>query len=112
MTVKMTGKEFKAFCSDPAVWGPGDDASCDETLITVNGMRLQDWDPSKISDTDKITVESGYMECQPAGVPDEFAKAARWWLKRQTTTTLVIECHKDKLEAVTTAIKAAGGKIL
>lgn len=112
MSVKMTGREFKSFCSDPAVWGQNDDATCGDTLITVNGIGVEDWAPGEVSDTDKITVESGYMECQPSGVPDEFAKAARWWLKRQATATLVIECHKDKLEAVTAAIKASGGKIL
>lgn len=111
MSVKMTGKEFKAFYDDPAVWGDNK-ATAPDSVISIDGVEVDDWDMTTIADEAIVKVLSGYMEDAPAGVPESFAGAARWWLKRQATATLVIECHKDKLEAVKAAIKAAGGKVL
>lgn len=117
MAVKMTGKEFKSFMDDSDVWGPRDAIEptyCDDTAVTVNGTDLgMDWDLDEIEDTDIVKITAGYMcDRHSTKVPESFDGAARWWLKRQTTTTLTVECHKDKREAVEAAIKVAGGKIL
>jgi len=41
-----------------------------------------------------------------------FTSLFRKWRKAQTVSTLVVEVHKDKVETLTSFIKAAGGKII
>lgn len=115
MAVKMTGKQFKAFYDDPAVWGPRDAKDptyCDATVISVDGEEMEDWDCDKIDDAASVVVMCGDMLEQGRGIPNTFDGAARWWLKRQSTVSFVVECHKDAREAVEAAVKAAGGKVL
>lgn len=107
---RMTGKEFREFYDDPIVWGGGM-ATAPDSAISINGIEVDDWDCTDIKDTDVINVISGLLEDRPAGVPESLAGAARWWLKRQRTATLIVECSKDKIDAVAAAIKAAGGKV-
>lgn len=114
---KMTGREFKAFMADPDVWGPQDSnvpTYCDDTAVTVNGTDLgTDWIVEEIADDDAVKITAGYMcDRHSPKVPESFAGAARWWLKRQKVTSFVVECDKDRLDAVTAAIVAAGGKVL
>lgn len=112
---KMTGKEFKAFYVDPDVWGPRAVAKptyCDDTVISVNGIEMEDWEMEAISDDDLVIVLDGHLcDRSSTRIPESFTGAARWWLKRQRTATLIVECDKDKIEAVAAAIKAAGGKV-
>ena len=111
MTVKTTGAEFKRFYSDPSVWVDG--AWHDDELVEVAG---KNWDFSSdigtIPDGAVVVIVSGifYKDandeegCALAGV-------FRQWQKRQSTTVLIVDAPNDKLDAITSAIRAAGGSV-
>lgn len=110
MTVKLTGAQWNAFVRNP--WP--EDWWVDDEEITVNGVPTKD--PADIKDTDVIQVTGGYV----SGVANEegeeavlhsFERLIRKWLKEQTTASLSVTCQKDRVQEVTAAIKAAGGRV-
>ena len=115
MTVKTTGIEIKRFYSDKDFW-PDDngDTYHDSEEIFVDGTSL-DIEKSIFDIPDGAVVRiRGGIVFGPKWNSNEptFEAYFKQWKKRQTTTTLVIECDVTAADAVVAAIKAAGGKVV
>lgn len=109
--IKTTGAEFWRFYNDDKFWPDG--AWHDDTLVKVNGEVIDDYEPKNIPDNAQVLIDGGVIFMDEHG--DEnvaFESHFRKWRKAQDTESIVIECPKDKIDAVKAAIKAAGGKIL
>jgi len=110
--IKTNGIEWKAFMNDETHWG---ECCVEEEVITVNGKEVDPYafDAETLADTDKITVDGGYVTDQAKGATGEWALPVFFgkWREAQTTVYLAVEVHKDRANAVRDAIKSAGGKI-
>lgn len=114
MTVKCTGADFKRFYNDPAFWFKSDSDDehtwWDDGCVEVNGVEKDD--PGECLDTDTVTIHGGVVFGKVFGAKEPSLEAYfKRWKKLQDTTSLVIECPKDKLDAIRAAVKAAGGKV-
>lgn len=108
MSVSTNGAVFRRFYHDDVFWP--EDAYHDDHEVLVNGVKQDDLD--KIADLDKVIIHSGVVfvsRDDEDGVA--FDAYFRRWLKAQTTRTIIVEVPLLKLEAVTLAIKNAGGKV-
>ena len=113
MTVKTTGAEFKRFYFDDAYWPDG--AWHEDEEIEVDGSPiLEDAALEDVPDSAVMKIAGGTV----IGLPDwgddgpSFEAYFKKWRKAQNTTSLVVECAKDKEDAVRAAIWAAGGRIV
>jgi hypothetical protein len=107
--VKTTGAEFWAFYNDKTFWPAG--SWHDDTLIIVNGKDVEDYTPENIPDDAQLLIEGGIVYLDDQGRDDTaFESFFKKWRKTQNTVFLSVECPKDKVDAVKSAIKAAGGK--
>ena len=115
MPVKTTGAEFKRFYQDDRYWPDALSTYHDDTLFHVNGEPLADG--KAIDDaqgTDSISIEYGFVMNSPfhkAGAMPTLESYFRRWKKEQTTVSFVVECDRSSLEAVKSAVLAAGGKL-
>lgn len=107
--VKTTGAEWNKFYNDPQIWGK--EQWHDEVIITVDGVEVEDYEA--LPDTAKVTIKGGYVVLS-GDFPTEHSPSMetyfRNWKKAQTSIFIVVECPRENYEAVTTAIKSAGGK--
>lgn len=110
MTVKTTGAEFKRYYNDDQAWP--DDAWHDGIEVRVDGVDLGDESVEGIGDGAKVEIVSGDVFLPENDDSICILKHFRKWLKNQNTAALMVECPKDKLEAVKAAIQSAGGKAL
>ena len=113
MTVKTTGIEIKRFYSDKDFW-PDDngDTYHDSEEIFVDGTSLAiEKSIFDIPDSAVVSIRGGVV-FGPMWDSHEptFEAYFKRWKKRQTTTTIVIECDVTAKAAVIAAIKASGGK--
>lgn len=107
--IKTNGAEFKRFYNDDSTWPDG--AWFEDEQLLVNG-NFWELDTDAIPDEATVKLSGGVV----LGLPD-FSEPSvesyfRQWKKRQTLTTILVECDLSKLEEVKTAIKTAGGKVL
>lgn len=114
MAVKTTGAEFKAFYEDKDFW-PEDNANYvwhEEAIILVDGVEDPEGiDTAALADSAEVRIEGGVVCCSKwDGNEPSLESYFRKWKKSRDTVLLVVECGKDKLEAVKAAVKAAGGK--
>lgn len=115
MTIKATGAEFKRFYNDDKVWpADGGDIWHEDEVLTVNGIVQESGiDCDQIPDDAQVTIAEGIVfGPQWDGNEPSFETYFKRWRKSQNTASLVVECDIAVLEAVKTAIKAAGGKVI
>lgn len=108
--IKTSGAEFKRFYSDDTVWPEGAWHE-DETLL-VDG---DEWDEDygQIPDNAKVTLSGGTISFDLTEAPDVSMETHfRNWRKRQTTTTILVECDMAKIDEIKAAVKAAGGRVI
>ena len=111
MMVKVTGSEWKRFYGDKETWPEGSWHEDEE--ITVDGeVPDDDFDLSEIPDSSMLRVSGGtvHLTDQAREGPSLEAHFKKW-RKQQNTTVLVVGVPTECLEAVRSAIAAAGGKI-
>lgn len=116
MSAKTTGAEYKAYIesTDHAWWPPN--AYMDDELLTIDGVSFgdeSDFDPMKLADNAIVVIESGsyyrnYDDDNPIALETHFKR----WKKAQTTTRMVIEIDKTKIDSFKNIIKANGGKVI
>lgn len=123
MTVKCTGAEFLRFYNDKAWWfseadgtaEAGDQTWWEDAEVTVSGEGVSEHEfdfDANIKPNDVVTVSGGVVFGKVVGSKEPTVEAyLRRWLKAQSTKTVVIDCPKDKLDAILAAVKAAGGKV-
>ena len=106
--IKTLGAEYKRFYNDPAAW-PDDSWHEDETLL-VNG---DEW-PLCVIDIPEdavINLSGGVVLGLPNGAETSMESHFKRWRKRQTTTTILVECDLTKVDEIKAAVKSAGGKV-
>jgi hypothetical protein len=104
--MKVKGYELQQFMDE--AW-PGDDWFWDHDLF-------EEPDPNSIYDTDEIgpVLYGGAMperDDPTDGHGHDLAVLLRRWRKARTTSSLLVECPKDRVDAVVAAIKEMGLKV-
>lgn len=107
--IKTLGAELKRFYHDDKAW-PQDAWHEDETLI-VNGDECEAG-IDDIPDNATVNLIGGVVYGLPNGSTVSMETHFRNWRKRQTTTTILVECDLAKLDEVKAAVKAAGGRVI
>lgn len=113
--VKLTGAEAKRFYKDRTVWGADDGSTwVEEEAVEVDGVEVaaDSFDPDSITDTAVVKITGGYLVNPPDGVNDDYVTTLRAWLRKQSARQILVEAPADKLEEITKAIKALGGKVV
>lgn len=124
MPVKCTGAEFLRFYNDKAWWFSVEDKTAanhdegtywEDASVFVNGEQIPEFEfdfDKDLKSTDIVSVSGGVVFGKVVGVKEPSVEAyLRRWLKAQTTTAIVVDCPKEKLDAILVAIKAAGGSV-
>lgn len=115
MTIKTTAAEFVRFYTDPEFWPEGH--WHDDEEITIGGKEASlgslDWhDLKQLPPDTKIGISNGGVMDKDSNEIDTFEGYFRKWRKKQTTVSILVECDREKVDVVTAAIKAAGGRIV
>jgi len=127
----VTGADFKAFYTDPAVWGEGKETFYieDDTYL-VNGKefdyeqmyKLYGDDFKNLPDNAKIAA-NGYVAWQgtgsrPEGVPEDLSRLLSKWIKAHNVRTLVATFDIDlqntpaaELQMLLTTLQGMGAKV-
>lgn len=124
MAVKCTGAEFLRFYNDKAWWfsregktAQSDDENTvwEDACVLVNGEQIAEYEfdfDKDLKPTDTVSVSGGVVFGKVVGAKEPSVEAyLKRWLKAQSTTSILIDCPKEKLDAILAAIKAAGGKV-
>ena len=106
--IKTSGAEYKRFYDDEAAWPDG--AWHEEELLLVNGDEWTD-EVAEIPDNAIVNLSGGAVFGLPNGAEPSMELHFKHWRKRQTTTTILVECDLAKLDAIKLAVKAAGGRV-
>lgn len=118
VSMRMSGKEYKAFMSDPKYW-PGDHQPnytwMEYTDIHVNGVEIDPsvFDEMSVKDADVVMIRAGevVVDNEP-GMGKSLTAYARKWLKEQTTAFIVVECHVDAVDEIKRVVAEHGGKVV
>lgn len=124
MAVKCTGAEFLQFYNDKAWWFSEEDGNLkpgeehtywEDATILVNGKSTDEYEfdyEAGIKPTDTISVVGGCVMGKVVGKPDPSVESYfKRWRNAQQNTMVVIDCPKDKLDAILEAVKVAGGSV-
>lgn len=112
-TVSLIGAEFKRFYTDASIWGDDDGSTyVEDETITVDSVEVDPstFDFANVADVAIVKIEGGYLANPPQGVPEDYVKAIKHWLRKQSMRQVVLEVPADKLEALINAAKALGAK--
>lgn len=110
MTIKTTGAEFKRFYNDDgAAWPEG--AWHEDEEVQVGG---ESWDGAfeDIPDEAIVSLCGGVVYGVSNGADPSFETHFKRWRKAQNKVTLVVECANAVRDAVISAVKAAGGRVV
>lgn len=107
--IKTLGAEYKRFYDDETAWPDG--AWHEEETLLVNGDEWSDG-VTEIPDNAIVNLSGGVVLGLPHGTQPSLETHFSRWRKRQTTTTILVECDLAKLDAIKLAVKAAGGRVL
>lgn len=81
----------------------------------MNGEQIPEFEfdfDKDLKPTDIVSVSGGVVFGKVVGAKEPSVETyLKRWLKTQTTTTIVVDCPKEKLDAILVAIKAAGGTL-
>lgn len=108
--VKIIGGEWNRFYADESAWPEG--AWYDDAEITIDGQLVDDFDLSEVSDTSMLTVSGGIVFLDGSVEDLSLETHFKRWRKRQTTTVILVEIPKCDVDAIKSAIKNAGGKVI
>ena len=108
--VLMTGHDFLEWMNG-SDWADGD--YVEDKNIEVDGVDYwDDFNEAPIKPESSVKIKEGDAHLAGEKYPVCLVALARKWVKRQSTSTIVIECHKEKLDALIEQIKRSGGKVV
>ena len=113
--IKTDGATFKRYLADesPEAWPKDTYYDEDDILVDGENANEQDLDLAKIADT--AVVKINYGTVLMGGDSDRMIPMSthfKRWLKKQTTTTLLVEVAIINADSMRATIKAAGGKVV
>lgn len=106
--MKALGAEIMGFWSEWEGWGQFYVDDMDPELPEDSNGDLA-LEPLEKYDLDRFGYLAPHNGAESQGMTVE--AAFRRWKKSATTATIIVQCQKDKAEALVAAIVAAGGKI-
>lgn len=109
--LKTNGATFKRFYNDDSVW-PEDSWHEDEEILVDGDLLADGFSVKDIPNTALVVLSGGVVHGFSDGDGTSLELHFKRWLKRQTTTRIMVECDLSKLDEIKLAIKAAGGKVL
>ena len=106
--IKTNGAEFKRFYNDETAWPDG--AWHEDEMLLVNG---DEWAQgiTEIPDDAIVNLSGGAVFGLPSNAEPSMELHFKNWRRRQTTTTILVECDLTKVDDVKAAVKAAGGRV-
>ena len=107
--IKTNGAEFKRFYNDETAWPDG--AWHEDELLLVNGDECEAGIDT-IPDNAIVNLSGGAVFGLPSGAEPSMELHFKNWRRRQTATTILVECDLTKVDDVKAAVKAAGGKLM
>lgn len=111
----MSGAEFKKFWEDKTAW-PGNDGQTyvDDEEIEISGtLYLTGVDVDVVKDDDIVKITGGFISSDDPKIDGTMLEAHyKAWKKKQKTTSMIVECPVDKLEAIKDELKKLGAKIV
>lgn len=107
--IKTIGAMIKRFYNDDSAW-PEDSWHEDEDLL-VDGEPIGDRSFDDIPDDAAVILSGGVVFGLPNGTETSMELHFKRWLKRQTTTVVLVECDHSAVDQVKAAVKAAGGRV-
>jgi len=112
MTVKTTGAEFLAYYTDDKFWPADGDCWTEDVLLEVNGVEKgEDFSVTEeLQAADLVVILNGYVVSRE-GESKRLETHFKAWQKLQTVEYFSVSAPKDKVEAIKSAILAAGGSI-
>lgn len=117
MSITVSGALIKQFYADPVFWP--ETRYQDDTLIFINGVNVDEsgLDPVTAPDDAVVRLEYGYVidnDVEGFGSKDLLAYFESWRQAQAPTAPvrLVVECPAAALDAVKTALAAAGATVL
>jgi hypothetical protein len=112
MPIKATGAEWKRFYADPAAWPEG--AWHEDEEVKVDGVLADDnVDLAEVLDTALLSISGGVVYLHEADDEGPTLETHfKRWRKAQSTVFMVVECPTARAEAVATAIRNAGARVL
>ena len=108
MTVKTTGAEWNRFYADKTAWPEGTWHEAEQ--IKVDGEEAGG-DLTSIHGSAVVTVSGGVVYFDEVHEGPSLEAHFKRWLKKQTTTVLIVEVPNEAAEAVQSAIANAGGRV-
>jgi hypothetical protein len=109
MSVKVSGAEWKRYYDDKVAWP--EEAYHDDTVILVDGkLPGDDFDLGEVADTAVLEVQNGFV-IFPDGRDEDLQDHFERWRIGQSEVFCVFRAPKNALEAIRTAIVAAGGTV-
>lgn len=114
MTVKTTGAQWNEFYNDPLTFpGHAGVSWHEDEYITVNGVEVDgDMDLSNVEAAAVVTIKGGVVYINDKVQPLSLETYFKEWLKSQHYLFMVVKVHRDFVDAVQSAVAAAGGKIM
>lgn len=111
VTVKTTGAEFLAYYNDSTAWPDGQYHEAE--TISINGMEIAESADMEamIKPDDRVTLSGGSILDSPREWRSMEAHF-KDWRRRQNTETFLVTADLSAVEAVKSAVKASGGKII
>lgn len=106
--INTIGAEFKRFYDDETAWPDG--AWHEDELLLVNG---DEWAQgiTEIPNDAIVNLSGGAVFGLPSNAEPSMELHFKNWRRRQTTTTILVECDLTNVDDVKAAVKAAGGKV-
>lgn len=110
---RLNGAEWKAFYRDKGYWPDDGTILHDDVLIHLDGKASEVMmsDPDSIADSAILEIETGDVVTKSLERLISLEGYFKNWRKEKTTAFFGVECDKSQVEAVRSAIEAAGGKI-
>jgi hypothetical protein len=119
--MKVSGKEWNEFYSDPEFWSKG--YYHDDDLIYIDGQNveeMEDYSLENVNNNSIVDIQYGFVLKDPENPgtdlrPTEICTLQNYfkrWKRKQTKTKVVIEIDKDKLDELKKVVKSVGAKIL
>lgn len=82
--------------------------------MLLNGQPVDEFqfNLGDVKDVDKLAISGGWVSDDDGNDYGSFENYFRQWRKKQTVVILLVEAPKEKAEAVKSAVRAAGGKVI
>lgn len=109
--ITTNGKTWNAYYADNTAWPEGSYHDDCEISVTENGVEIFA-ELGNVPNEASMVIRGGVVISADRDKPQDLCKHFLTWLEKQTFAFGGFQVPKDRLEAVSAAIVAAGGSVL